>query len=294
MKAIQLFMLAALAASAPARASEAGDTVAVVNNPSIITVKTTDSTNSIIIAGREDEPDFRLKYESSTNSGPETEIESLWAFNSRFTKNSGKDKKQRKRRNPSADGMCDFYAGAVIPTSADPGINKTGWEIGMLNVAKMQWRLSRCGTELSIGVGWHYRHLTIGDGLMASRGDNGAYTIAPIPADYSDVKSTLRNFAVQFPVALNQRLSGNFTVEIAGVAMLNSYTTGNASWSIAGTKSKTPLKNLHQRILTVDALARVGWKDTFAVYVRYSPMSLFDRQYGPQYQCVSVGASLGF
>lgn len=291
------FQLIALAATTwlSAAAGEPADTITTVKKPAVVKVITSPNRNSIIIEGCEGDPDFRLKYESDSRADSVAEFEGLWAFNSRFTgRSETKSTKSRKRRNPSVDGACDFYAGAVIPTSADPGISQAGWEIGMLNVAKVQWRLSRCGTGLSIGIGWDYRHFTIGDGLMARRATNGAYELTPIPADYSDVKSTLRNFAVQFPVLLRQSLSGKFTVEAGGVAMLNTYTTGNSSWFSNGAKSKMPLKNLHQRILTVDVLARIGFKDAFAIYARYSPIAQFTGQYGPQYQTIAVGASLGF
>lgn len=290
MKAIKLFILAAISPIS-VLASEVNDTVAVVEKPTSVTVINKENGKTIVIEGRKNDPDYKLVYESAVNDSTENDIEQLWVFNPRFTRQA---KKKGKPANPSTDAFCDIYAGAVIPSEGDPGMSRTGWEIGMLNVGKINWRLSRCGTNLSLGIGWQYRHFTVGDGLMAGRTDNGAYVLSPIPAEYHSVKSSLKNFSIQFPLALNQKICGDFAIEVGGVAMLNTYTTGNCSWTENGTETKRSIKHLHQRILTVDALARIGWKGTLAFYVRYSPMSQFSRQYGPQYESVAIGGSLGF
>lgn len=290
MKTIKLFMLAALT-SASAMASETNDTVAVIEKPTSVTVINKENGKTIIIEGRENDPAYKLVYESAVNDSTENDLEQLWVFNPPFSRQT---KKKGKPANPSTDAFCDIYAGAVIPSEGDLGMSRTGWEIGMLNVGKINWRLSHCGTNLSLGIGWQYRHFTIGDRMMASRADNGAYVLTPIPSDYHNVKSSLKNFAIQFPLALSQKICGNFAIEVGGVAMLNTYTTGNCSWTENGTETKRSIKHLHQRILTFDALARIGWKGSISFYVRYSPMSQFSRQYGPQYESVAVGGSIGF
>ncbi len=290
MKAIQLMMLAALT-SATAMASESNDTVAVVEKPTSVAVITNENGKTIYIHGRECDPDYKLVYESAVNDDADTDIEQLWVFNPRFSRQIHKN---RKPGNPTYNAICDLYAGAVIPSAADRGMSRTGWEIGMLNVADAEWRLSRCGTLLTLGIGWQYRHFTIGDGLMAARGENGAYQLSPIPEGYHHVKSSLKSFAIQFPLLLSQKICGSFTFEVGGVAMLNTYTTGNCTWREGNQTSKRSIKHLHQRILTVDCLARIGWRGDFAFYVRYSPMSQFSREFGPQFESVAIGGSLGF
>ena len=76
--------------------------------------------------------------------------------------------------------------------------------------------------------------------------------------------------------------------------MFNTYTTANSSWQQGDVESKLSIKNLHQRLLTVDAIARIGFRDCMAFYVRYSPMSQFKPHHGPQYDSVAIGMSLGF
>lgn len=290
MKGIKLFILAALT-STSAMASENNDTVAVIEKPTSVVVINNENSKTIIINGCENDPNYKLVYESDVKDAAETDMEQLWVFNPHFGRAL---QNKRKPANPTVGAICDLYAGAVIPTVADRGMSRTGWEIGMLNVSKIEWRLSHFGTRLSLGIGWQYCHFTIGDGLMAERTKNGAYVLSPIPANYQNVKSSLKNFAFQFPLMLSQKIYSSFTFEIGGVAMLNTYTTGNCKWREDEATTKKPIKHLHQRLLTVDAIARIGWRGDFALYVRYSPMSQFSHQYGPQYKSVAIGASLGF
>lgn len=270
-------------------AGEITDSVAEVSHPGTVTIISKPDVQRIIVEGREGDPEYRLVYESSVKGESVTGIEESWFFNPIFSKN----KKTVKKRNPASDVGCDMYAGGVIPVDADRGMDRAGWEIGMLNVAKIKWRLSRCGTELSVGLGWQYRHLTVGDGMMFTRNDITKLDLQSIPEGYVDVKSSIKNFSLQIPVLLRQKIYKNFAIEAGGVAMLNTYTTASSSWKEEAVTSKISLKDLHQRILTVDAIARIGWTDEFAFYVRYSPTH-FKPEYGPQYDCISIGASIGF
>lgn len=303
-------MLGALCA-ATAAATEPTDTVVFIKNPTVVIVKDDREGKSVVIKGCEDNPDYKFEYhsrpESADGDADATNIERLLSLSSSIGNLSARKPAsatfqcvpniRRKARTPrrfSTDVGFDFYAGAVVPLSGDAGMSNVGWQIGMVNVIKAQWRLAASGTRLTLGLGWQYSYLTIGGGLMGTRDNLGAYVLEPIPAGYGNVKTSLRNFAVQIPLLFNQPLSGRFAIEAGAVAMLNTYTTGNRSWTEGTTKSKMPLKNLHQRILTVDVLARIGWRNRFAVYVRYSPVDLFSRQYGPQFDPLAVGASLGF
>ncbi len=292
MKAKAIMMpLAIMFTAVTISAGEVVDSIAEVIRPGSVTIISSSNDKKIIVEGREGDPDYRLEYETTIKDGNTTEIEESWFFNPIFSKT--KTHKSAKRRNPSTDVGCDIYAGGVIPTDADRGMDRAGWEIGMLNVAKIKWRLSKCGTEFSVGMGWQYRHFTVGDGMMLNRNENQALILNQIPEGYNDVKSSLKSFSLQFPILLRQKIYKKFAIEVGGVAMLNTYTTANCSWKEGEISSKLPLKNLHQRILTLDAIARIGWRDEFAFYVRYSPTQ-FKPQYGPQYDAIAIGASIGF
>lgn len=289
MKAFYLFATFALTAISVC-AQEVCDTVTSVVNPGVVKVISSGNKKTIIIEGRQNDPHYYLEYKSSVKETPSDTIEEAWLFNIPFSRNS----KKKRYNNPTYDAFCDLYAGAAIPTSADRGFSRTGWEFGMLNVVKTAWRLSRCGTEFSIGVGWQYRQFTIGDGMMLGVNEAKTLFLYPIPQGFDNVKSSLKSFAIQFPFTLSQKIYRSFTIEVGGVAMLNTYTSGNCSWSEGDVHSKRPIKNLHQRLLTVDALARIGWRGNLAFYFRYSPMSQFKPHHGPKYNSAAIGLSIGF
>ena len=286
---LSVILSASLLIGISANATEATDTVASIENPATVKVITQGNKQTIIISGSKDNPDYHFEYESEVSDSLSVEPDDLLEFNPIFLKKSSK-----KHRNPEYNAISDIYAGAVIPTDYDRGMNRTGWEIGMLNVTSLRWHLSRVGTDLSIGIGWQYRHLTIGDGMMSSLSENNALILTPIPQEYAETKSTLKSFSLQIPLTLSQRIYKSFTFEIGGVAMLNTYTSGKVTWKEGDISSKMSIKHLHQRILTADAIARIGLRNSFAFYIRYSPMSQFKSNFGPQYNSISIGASLGF
>lgn len=293
MKTRFLSAIVLLAAAVTINAQEKADTIAVVEKPTVVRIISSDDSKRIIIEGCEGRSDYKLDYETSVSNASADSIEDMWAFNLPFIKTIEQNKPRRKT-NPSFDALCDVYAGGVIPIEFDRGLSRAGWEIGMLNVVRSQWRLSHCGTYLSLGIGWQYRTFNIGDGMMLGRSDNGKLTLSPIPEDYDKAKSKLESFAIQFPLTLSQKIYKAFTIEVGGVAMLNTYTTGNCTWHEGDVESKLSLNNLHQRLLTVDFLGRIGWRDCVAFYVRYSPMSQFKPHLGPQYDSVAIGMSIGF
>lgn len=290
MKTIPLMLTAIALASTTVSASESGDTVATVDKPIIVRIISSGNNKKVTVEGCEGQPDYRLEYESSIKSESNDSIDEPFIFNIPFKRSAD----GKRRNNPSVDCFDDIYAGAVIPADADRGFSRIGWEIGMLNLVKADWRLSHCGTYLSLGIGWQYRHFTIGDGMMLDRDENGTLLIEPIAEGYHKVKSSLKSFAIQIPLSLSQKIYKAFTIEVGGVAVLNTYTTGNVSWHEGDVSSKMSVKGLHQRLLTVDAFTRIGWRGYMAFYVRYSPMSQFKPYLGPQYNSVSVGMSIGF
>lgn len=293
MKTRFLLTIGLLTATYSATAEEKPDTIVNVEKPAVVKIISTGNSKRIIVEGRKGQPDYKLDYQSTVNASRQDSIDEMWAFNLPLIRPVEQNKPGRKN-NPSFDGFCDVYAGGVIPVEFDRGMNRAGWEIGMLNVVRADWRLTRFGIGLSLGIGWQYRSFNIGDGMMLGRYDAGKLTLSPIPAEYDKAKSKLESFAIQIPLTLSQKIYKAFTIEIGGVAMFNTYTTANSSWQQGDVESKLSIKNLHQRLLTVDAIARIGFRDCMAFYVRYSPMSQFKPHHGPQYDSVAIGMSLGF
>ena len=282
-KTIITLLLAAMSTGI-IKASGEIDTVYVANNPHSVTVISKGNSRRVEINGREG----IFRYESSV-----TDTSNIAAGIDEpdilmpFIKTASK-----KKRGSYIDYFCDLYGGAVIGTDAEQGFKHAGWEIGMLNLVKGGIALSS-STELSVGAGWVYRRLPIGGGMMPDA-DHGNLYLKPIAEGFHNVSSSISSFSLQVPVLLYQNIYNNLGIEIGGVANLNTYTMAKTSWHSDQNKHKTVFKGLHQRMLTVDAIARIGLRGVIALYVRYSPMSAFKLQHGPQYDSVSLGLSIGF
>lgn len=267
-------------------AAENPDTIKIVERPKSVTVITDGNVKTIKVKGSKDNPEFRYEYKSTVIDTAETTSDDSSDFNLPFFKKTDKKKKI------STDWITDIYVGAVIPTAADRGFSTAGWEIGMLGVVRGSYRLSPT-TELSIGLGWQYSRLPLGAGMRYET-NAGNLSAVEIPDDMYKVKSSLRSFKIRIPVLLYQSIYKDFGFDFGAVVDLNTYTTAKSSWNKDADSHKTTFKGLHQRILTVDALLRIGLRGSIAAYVRYSPMSMFKEAHGPQFDAVAIGVSLGF
>ncbi len=289
-KSIFIAAIMSCAFSATATAALSSDTIAVLENPTEVKVVETANRKKIIVNGLKGDEKYTYVYVSEISDSTDTSMaDALFEFNAPFAKKSRKKDKAVK----SIGGFSDIYTGAIIPAGAADGFHKAGWEIGMLNVIKAVWRVPSAGSEFTLGLGWWYRRMPVGAGMIVSS-DRGNISLVPVSPTSKSVKSHLRAFGFSVPLTYYQRISKSFGIEIGGVAQLNTFTRAKASWTEDGVEHKVTFKGLHQRILTAEALVRVGFRGKAAIYARYCPMSMFAPEHGPETGSVAVGISLGF
>ena len=65
----------------------------------------------------------------------------------------------------------------------------------------------------------------------------------------------------------------------------NSYEIGDEEFDIS-------TKNIGIRPVTVDVLGVLHFADDFGVYVKYSPMSAFKKDRGPEFKALTIGLYL--
>lgn len=189
--------------------------------------------------------------------------------------------------------FSNTYIGAAIPVSAPDGI-QTSVEAGFLSIVGISYRLGDHGTEMSIGAGMQYRQFAVGDGMRLDC-DRRNLTLIPVSPDVDHYNSRIRSMGFTVPVMFTQKLYRSFGISLGAVLCLNSYTVASTEYhNRDGYTYNATFKGLHQRICTVDLMACVGAVNDIGVYVRYSPMRMFEKGYGPDMRAVSVGLTIGF
>lgn len=270
--------------------NSAQDTIAVINNPSLVTIIEQGGGKYITVQGGNGDEDYRFTYTAESADSIDNEVvDQLFAFNALFMKKNH----SAKRPTLNIGGFRDIYTGMVIPANAAKGFSTIGWDIGMLNVLDVEWCFPAARSELILGLGWYYKRMPVSDGMMIC-GDGGNISLEPVDASLTNVRSHIKSFGLSIPLTYFCRIAGDFGVEIGAIAQLNTYTRAYVSSSENGVETKHTFKGLQQRLLTADALLRLGTRGDFAIYARYSPMSMFAPEHGPKTSNVSIGISLGF
>lgn len=266
-----------------------GDTVTFVNVKE--TILTQSSTSMVLVVEQNDS-----SHHSFVWTPPEVDDSGApllrWNPDLPFVKN--------KKRKPSASvgttyAFHGLYAGAAMVCGDSPDFVKTGWEIGLSQLAGADIPFRAGGTSVRVAAGFGWKIVNVGS-RMALTGGQGPLTVEPLPEGATNAKAKITNFHFTFPLMLVQPLGrGNMVLSAGGELHLNTYTRASASYRTAESVTvKHKLRGLEQRFATVDVVAFLGMKGACGLYARWSPMKPWRSGYGPDYQTLSLGAMLGF
>lgn len=279
----------------PCLAEERTDTVKIIENASnIVIVK---SGGSITLDAdfltddiTENEDPAHYRYEVNvTHSDTETDMEDFpdnWGMEIPFVRNPRFVEPRRVRTDVAFVrraywGWRFNYAGR--------GEVKNGWEIGVPDFIAIVWK--RRGAEFEIGAGFSSNIYYAGAGFAYGKtGDR--LTLMPIAEGVRREHSRLQTWTFQIPVLYNQKIGHDFMFSLGAVANLNTYAVANTRLELEeGRFLNYSYKGLQQNLLTVDAYASFDICG-FGMYARWSPMTLFRKQFGPELKGFSIGINI--
>lgn len=289
-------LLTLLSATAVAAAQERVDTIAVLRGASsVLLISETDKSASEItveVKASGAAPAYTYKYSSrvATADQPFSRGDSI-NLNLPFMQSSSTGE---HRRFYSIWGS-DAHIGPLMPVANDPGFS-TGWELGISKIAGVGFRPWHRGPALELGVGMVYRNLRLDRSHIFASDNRGILYIEPLPDGYHRPSSRLDMWSVVIPLTLRQKLCGDFFIDL-GVEMLINFSakaTRNYRSIDQPVKYSQTLKHLHQRPVSMDLKFSLGWDNIIGAYLRYSPISLFAAELGPQTDFISAGVSFSF
>lgn len=281
-------MVASLAATAAA--TEVADTIKVVENPqSVIVTRTPDGlTNVMVVSNADDKEDAYYSYTSSVMAidvpGNQITSDEEWGLSLPFLK-------AKKVKKTNYIWFQQTYIGIPFVLSGPTGLDQS-IECGIGQLVGVSWKPCQSGPGFSIGVGIHYEQYSLHAGRIFGK-DGDRLTINPLGEEYTDPSSRLRNFGFTVPVTINQSIYEGFSVSVGVGMRFNTFTKATSSFSKDNVRYKRDFKSLQQRELNYELYGAIGWDDVAALYVRYTPVSLFKSAYGPRFETLSIGITLG-
>lgn len=283
---VQRFFVSALAlvGCMIASAQSEPDTIQVIDQASRVVVTRQGVNSQIIVNGTADNPDFYYSFATKV-ADEDQKIDSsadTWEMSFPFLK--------ERPASPTRLIWCrDFYIGATIPVAEPHGLDGS-IEVGMTYIGGLELTPWRRGPEISLGLGFHYSQFTL---HYCQAFDYADHRLDIVATDADRTSSRLRNFGFQIPVSIYQPVWKDFGLTVGVAAMFNTFTRAASDRIYVDRRDHRSMRGLHQRLVTPQLFASIGWKGDCGIYVRYCPTPLFAQQWGPQFKTLSVGVTIG-
>ncbi|MDE6153090.1 MAG: hypothetical protein K2G21_02960, partial [Muribaculaceae bacterium] len=224
---------------------------------------------------RMDADDFILKFPFMKSNEDETE--------------SCDNKPFKPRRDFTV--MKYIYWGWSFNYDSKAGI-KNSFELATADLIGIDWCTSRKPT-LGLGLGFGFNRVTTADKMLFVK-DGDALMVAPASSNTEVDFARWDTWRFQIPLMFSQKLAGDFGFGLATIVNFNTYSTATNRYKIDRTRYTETIKGLNQRLVTVDFMATVGIVNGIGAYVKWSPMTTMQQQYGPSFRNFSIGVNLNF
>lgn len=263
------------------------DTIIVVNRPEKVTVEKTDNSLSVRIEGSADNPNYLYAHKMTTDSAAVVITEEKnkdWDFTIPFIK-----KNKKRTYYNHGDRLTAVGFGLVDAVDAPEGMNVdmgASYEIMIDNLVKAVCYL-RSSTSVSVGFGMTWRNYRMtGYNRFVQEGSNLVLGEYPEGADINF--SRLKVFSLTVPFLLNQNLGRRALFSVGPVINFNTHGSLKTRYKLDGEKIKEKSNEIHQNRVTVDFMARLSLR-RLGLYVKYSPGSMLNTEFGPEFRSLSVG-----
>ena len=183
-----------------------------------------------------------------------------------------------------------LYVGVDIPVSAPDGVDFApfrSWEIG-LTVAQYEYTPKNSKTTLSAGIGVDWRNYTLSGHDKMFAKVNDVVGVFDRKGDISELASRISTCSLSLPLMVKQSFNKDFAISLGAQLNWNFYSRVNNYYEENDNEIDIQTKKIGERPITIDVLGMLHFGD-FAVYCKYSPMSVLKKDKGPDFKSLAVG-----
>ena len=184
--------------------------------------------------------------------------------------------------------------GVNIPTNVPDGFDFApfrSWEFD-LTFSQYDYSPNNKKTTLSAGIGFGYRFYTLSGHDNMLYKDNGVIKVTKRAGEMANLSAHINTLNFNIPLLVQQRFAKNFAVSLGAMVNWNFWNRINNDYEIGDEEFDISTKNIGFRSVTVDILGVLHFADDFGVYVKYSPMSAFKKDRGPEFKALTIGLYL--
>ena len=182
------------------------------------------------------------------------------------------------------------YVGIDIPVGVPDGIDFApfrSWEIG-LTVAQYEYTPKNSKTTLSAGIGIDWRNYTLSGHDKMFVKANDIILVRDRDGKMSELASRISTTSLSLPLMVKQSFSKDFAISLGAQFNWNFYSRLNNYYEEGDDEVDVQTKKIGERPITIDVLGMLHFGD-FAVYCKYSPMSVLKKDKGPDFKSLAVG-----
>lgn len=183
-----------------------------------------------------------------------------------------------------------FAFGVDIPTGAPDGVEFApfrSWEFNW-TVAQYDYTPGRSNTTLSAGLGLNWRSYTLSGHKHGFYKANDVIFVGDLGSQLDEFSSNIHTTALTMPLLVKQKFSKNFAVSLGAQLNWNFYARIHNYYEQGDYETDEYTKKIGERPFTVDVLGMLHFGD-FAVYCKYSPMSVLKKDRGVDFKSLAVG-----
>ena len=180
--------------------------------------------------------------------------------------------------------------GIDIPTGAPDGVEFApfrSWEIG-LTVAQYEYTPKNLKTTLCAGIGVDWRNYTLSGHDKMFAKVNDIVGVYDRKGDMSELASRISTCSLSLPLMVKQSFNKDFAISLGAQLNWNFYSRVNNYYEENDNEIDIQTKKIGERPITIDVLGMLHFGD-FAVYCKYSPMSVLKKDKGPDFKSLAVG-----
>jgi hypothetical protein len=181
--------------------------------------------------------------------------------------------------------------GVDIPTGAPSGVEFAPFRSWEINWTAFQYDYTpgKSNTTLSAGLGLNWRNYTL-SGHKQGFTKNGDFIDVNdvLGSQYDKFSSNIKTTALTMPLLVKQKFSKSFAVSVGAQLNWNFYARIHNYMEQGDHETDVYTKKIGERPITVDVLGMLHFGD-FAVYCKYSPMSVLKKDKGPDFKSLAVG-----
>ena len=183
-----------------------------------------------------------------------------------------------------------FAVGVDIPVSTN-GLDFAPFRSWDINVTLVQydWTPKHTKTTFSAGLGFNWRNYTLSGHDMMFNKLNDVVIVGHRDGQMSELSSRVHTVGLSMPLLVKQRFGKNFAISLGAQVNWNYYARLNNYYEMDDHEIDDLTKKIGHRPITVDILGIVHIAKGFGVYCKYSPMSVFKKDKGPDFKSLSVG-----